>query len=327
MRMFWQNKYKFLIFGIIILFPAFSFAAGINYGDITAQGADSFALKYGNTENPDFYNCTVSTLSCVDVGKTAPSLPASETISIPPQFSFSTSSFSKTIFTLRYLYLTNNITGKTYTRSYKLSSWDTLGDEGTIVSFSPDYTRMVYQDDSSGYPVLYSLKLATLSGKTFKGTKIFTKSTTISGFNLTTANDLYFISNKSSPYAWDLYKYDFTTKATTLIAENASYAFKIRRWNNGITFFVIQGASSFPEFYNETTNQIERFSGLTTDTSVSTVDSQDVYFGEGMHGVLMTPQNFNKNVPHQLVIWLHGGPYRQTSIWDMMFMRAMQFMI
>jgi dipeptidyl aminopeptidase/acylaminoacyl peptidase len=314
MRIFWLNKYKFLILGIIILFPAFSFAAGINYGDIISQGTDSFVLKYGNTDTPDYYNCDVSTMSCVDIGKTSPTLPTSQTISVAPQFSFSTKSVFKNNVHIRTFYLTNNLTGKTYTRSYQLSSWDTLGDEGTIVAFSPDYTRMVYQDDSSGYPVLYSLNLTTLKGKTFKGTKIFTRSTTISGFNLTTANNLYFISNKASPYAWDLYKYDFTTKTTSLIAENASYAFKIKRWNNGITFFVIQGASSFPEFYNETTNQIEKFSGITPDTSVSTVDSQDVYFLGGMHGVLMTPQNFNKNTPHQLVIWLHGGPYRQTSL-------------
>ena len=173
---------------------------------------------------------------------------------------------------------------------------------------------MVYQDDSSGYPVLYSLDLTTLKGKTFKGTKIFYQSITVNGFTLTSANNLYFISNKASPYAWDLYKYDFTTKITSLIAENASYAFKIRRWNNGITFFVIQGASSFPEFYNETTNQIEKFSGLTPDASISTINSQDIYFGGGMHGVLMTPFSFDKNLPHQLVIWLHGGPYRQTSL-------------
>ena len=303
-----------MILGIVILFPAFSLAAGINYGDIISQSADAFILKYGNIQNPDFYNCTVSTMSCSDVGKTAPSVMTGQAPYANPHFSFSTKSVFKNNVHIRTFYLTNNLTGKTYTRSYKLGSWDTLGDEGTIVAFSPDYTRMVYQDDSSDYPVLYSLNLTTLSGKTFKGTKIFTKPTTISGFNLTSANDLYFISNKLSPYAWDLYKYDFTTKTTTFLAENASYAHAIRKWSDGITFFVTQGASSFPEFYNETTNQIEKFSGITTDTSISTVNSQDISFGGGMHGVLMTPQNFDKTVSHQLVIWLHGGPYRQASI-------------
>ncbi len=303
-----------MVLGFFITFPFFSFAGGINYGDILSQGTDSFVLKYGNTDNPDYYTCTVSSLSCVDAGKNIPTLPASGTTSASPRFSYSTSSYFKNNIHTRYLYLTDNVTGKTYTRSYRLSSWDTLGDEGTIVAFSPDYTRMVYQDDSSGYPVLYSLNLTTLKGKTFKGTKIFTKSITVNGFNLTSANDLYFISNESGPYAWDLYKYDFSTKTTSVIAKNASYAFKIRRWADGITFFVIQGASSFPEFYNETTNQIQRFSGLTTDTSAPVANSQDVSFSGGMHGVLMTPQNFDKNLPHQLVIWLHGGPYRQTHL-------------
>ena len=308
-----RYKYKLVIMGMIFFSPFFSFAAGISYGDILSQSTDSFILKYGNTDTPDYYNCTVSTLSCNDLGKTSPTL-ASPTIGATPLYSYSTSSYFKNNIHTRYLYLTNNLTGKTYTRSYKLSSWDTLGDEGTIVSFSPDGTRMVYQDDSSGYPVLYLLDLTKLKGKTFEGTKVFTKSLTVNGFTLTTANDLYFISNKASSYEWDLYKYDLTTKTTSLIAENASYAFKIRRWNNGITFFVIEGASSFPEFYNTTTNQIERFSGIIPDNSTVTVNSADVYFGGGMHGVLMTPIGFDKNSPHQLVIWLHGGPYRQTSL-------------
>jgi fermentation-respiration switch protein FrsA (DUF1100 family) len=296
------------------LFPVFSFAAGINYGDISSQGTDSFVLKYGNTENSDYYTCTVSTLSCIDVGKSLPSSLGGAALGVAPKFSFSTKSVFKNNIHYRTFYLTNNLTGKTYTRSYRLSTWDTLGDEGTIVSFSPDGTRMVYQDDASSYPVLYLVNLTTLKGKNFKGTKVFPKSFTVSGFNLTTANDLYFISNKTSPYVWNLYEYNFTTKTTSLISENASYAHAIRKFNNGIIFFVIQGASSFPEFYNETTNQIEKFSGLATDTVSSTVNSQGISFGGGMHGVLMTPLNFDKTLPHQLVIWLHGGPYRQTSI-------------
>jgi len=307
-----RQKYKLVVLGIILFSPFFSFATGINYGNILAQTNDSFILKYGNTDTPDYYNCIVSTLSCNDLGKTEPTLPTSLTSTA--RFTYSTSSYFKNNIHTRYLYLTDTLTGKTYTRSYKLSSWDTLGDEGTIVSFSPDDTRMVYQDDSSSYPVLYLLDLTKLKGKTFEGTKVFTKSLTVNGFTLTTANDLYFISNKASPYVWDLYKYDFSTKVTTFIAENASYAFKIRRWNNGITFFVIEGTSSFPEFYNTILNQVQKFSGIIADNSTVTVNSTDIYFGGGMHGVMMTPQVFDKNSPHQLVIWLHGGPYRQTSL-------------
>jgi dipeptidyl aminopeptidase/acylaminoacyl peptidase len=312
MGIFRRNKYKFFILGIIIFLPVFSFASGLNYGDILSQGADSFVMQYGNTENPDFYNCTVSTLACSDAGKTRPTLISQSTPT--PHFSFTTTSLFKNNIHIRNFYLINNVTGKTYTQSYKLGSWDTLGDEGTIVAFSPDYTRMVYQVDSSGYPVLYSLNLATLKGKTFKGTKVFSKSFTVSGFILTTPNDLYFMSNKDSPYAWNLYKYDFAKKITTLMANDTSYAHKIRKFNNGFVFFAIQGSSSFPEFYNTTTDQIEKFSGFTTDDSINTFDSKDVSFGGGMHGVLMTPQNFDKSIPHTLVIWLHGGPYRQTSV-------------
>jgi dipeptidyl aminopeptidase/acylaminoacyl peptidase len=310
------NKYKYqiIILGIIIFHPLFSFAAGIDYGSILSQSTDSFVLKYGNMGDEDYYTCSVGSLSCSDNGKTAPKLPAEQTISAVPRFAFSTSSIFKNNIHIRNFYLTDSKTGKTYTRTYQLKSWDTLGDEGTIVAFSPDEKKMVYQDDSSGYPILYQLNLTTLKGKTFKGTKLFTKTVTVSGFAFTQANDLYFISNKSGPYNWNLYKYDFKKKTTSLISENVSYALRLRKFNNGLLFFVIQGSSSFPKFYNENTGKVGEFSGLAIDDSVGTVLNKDISFGGGMHGVLMTGTNFDKTSPHQLVIWLHGGPYRQTSL-------------
>ena len=310
------NKYKYqiIILGIIIFHPLSSLAAGIDYGSVLSQSTDSFVLKYGNMGSEDYYSCSVSALLCTDAGKTIPKLPSEQTISAVPRFTYSTSSVFKDNVHIRNLYLTDKKTGKTYTRSYKLSSWDTLGDEGTIVAFSPDEKKMVYQDDSSGYPVLYTLDLTTLKGKTFKGKKLFTKSVTVSGFMFTQANDLYFVSNKSTPYNWNLYKYDFKKKTTSLISENVSYALKLRKFNNGILFFIIEGSSSFPKFYNEKTDEVGKFSGLATDDTVETVTSKDISLGGGMHGVLMTGENFDKSKPHQLVIWLHGGPYRQTSL-------------
>jgi dipeptidyl aminopeptidase/acylaminoacyl peptidase len=121
------------------------------------------------------------------------------------------------------------------------------------------------------------------------------------------------MSNKDGSYDWNLYKYDFKTKTTSLIYKNVSYAFRMRKFGNGFTFFAIQGASSFPVFYNADTEKVEKFSGITADDSVSIINSKVMSFSGGVHGVLLTPQNFDSNTPHQLVVWLHGGPYRQTS--------------
>jgi len=311
---FYLYKYIFVIFGIIISCPLYALASGINYGKIISQSADSFVLQYGNTETPDFYNCAVSALSCSDIGKTAPLAIENQTANANARFTFSTTSTSKKNIITRSFYLKDNATGKIYSRSYKLDFWDMLGDENTISSISPDEKRMVYTDDSSGYPTLYQLDLTALKGNKFKGAKVFSKAFSINGFTLASQNDLYFIANKDGPYEWNLYKYNFTTKVISLIANNASYAFRIRKFGNGFIFFAIQGASSFPVFYNEETNQVEKFSGITADNSPSAVNSRVMSFGGNMHGVLMTPQNFNKNAPHELVIWLHGGPYRQTSL-------------
>src|SRR6266568_4526696 len=137
MQIRFLDKFKFLILAIILFHPSFSFASSINYGNILDQSTDSFVLKYGNMGNQDYYTCTMSTFLCSNVGKTIPKLPSEQTISAVPRFTFSTSSFFKNNIHIRNFYLTDKKTGKTYTRSYKLRSWDTLGDEGTIVAFSP----------------------------------------------------------------------------------------------------------------------------------------------------------------------------------------------
>ena len=314
MKIFLDKKYILPFFIFAFFCPLVSGAAGLSYGKIIYQADNSFILQYGNLGNADFYNCVVGSLSCADIGKNLPALPAKQTAGALPHFSFSTTSIWKKNIHTRIFYLKNNTTGKIYTRSYRAPFWDALGDEGTIAAFSSDDKKMVYQDDASGYPVLYQLDLTKLGGKTFQGKKIFAKSFSISGFIFASANELYFISNKDDPYQWNLYKYDFTKQNATLIAENASYAFKIRKFGNGFVFFIIQGASSFPVFYNPTTNQTQKFSGLASDDSPIAVNSQVISFGGNLHGVLVAPLDFDPEMPHQLVIWLHGGPYRQTSL-------------
>ncbi|MCX6757748.1 MAG: prolyl oligopeptidase family serine peptidase [Candidatus Nomurabacteria bacterium] len=310
-----MKKYLFIVFGILLLSPICSSASGINYGRILSQTKDTILLRYGNTENPTYYNCIISNLSCIDLGKNTPEQTTAETIQTDLKpFTFSTSSTWKKNIHTRNFFLKNNKTGKIYKRSYKVSFWDLIGEEGMLSSFSPDGKKLVYLDDESGYPTLYQLDLSTLKGNTFKGKKIFTESFTTSSFILTSQNDLYFVSNKKNAYEWNLYKYNFTTKEISLIATNASYAFRIRKFDNGFVFFVVKGSSSYPVFYDEQTNTIKNFTGININETVSTINRKEISFGGNMHGALLTPENFNNDTQHTLLIWLHGGPYRQTAL-------------
>jgi dipeptidyl aminopeptidase/acylaminoacyl peptidase len=51
-----------------------------------------------------------------------------------------------------------------------------------------------------------------------------------------------------------------------------------------------------------------------TGTFATLKAGTDVTLPGGVHGALLLPDNFSAKVPHKFVIWLHGGPYRQTSL-------------
>ena len=293
--------------------PGIVKADGIHYSYMIDQSGDYFSMRYGNTQDPDYYICSVSTLFCTDNGKIVPVLPKTETVGIAPKFVFSTSQSWKNTLNHRIFYLKNRITGKVYTRSYSDHFVDTLYDSTNIYSFSSDWKTLIYQDDSSGYPVLYKVDLTKLKGNTFRGVKLFPDTFSVNGFMLTSPTNLYFIGNKDGPYAWNLYRYDLQKNTYTLIANNVSYAARIRKFDNGITFLSIEGASSFPEYYNELTGVVSRFSGLPGDDLISNIKSSVLSFGGKLTGVLMVSNNFDKKISHPFLIWLHGGPYRQTS--------------
>jgi len=297
-----------------MLFPVFSFAAQIRYGKIISKSDDSLIIQYGNLEYPNYYNCMIGTLSCIDLGIIPPLKNTLKPINIYRRFTLSFLPALNKNNHIRSFILRDGNTGKKYTKSVKVNYWDLLSEETTLGRISSDEKTLIYLDDSSGYPTLYQVDLTSLKGNRLKGTQLFTEPFSISGFAFTMPTKLYFIANKENPYEWNLYKYDLETKITSKIEDNVSYAFKIISVNNGLIFFKIQGSSSFPVFYNEPTGQVENFSLPAPEIPETTIDRKSVSFGNNLYGALLTPINFDKNTPHKLLIWLHGGPDRQTSL-------------
>ena len=315
MKLLNSKKIILIAWGILIFFPLFSFAAQVRYGKILSESGDSLIIQYGNLEYPNYYNCAISTLACVNLGTT---LPLPENVIKPTntyrRFVLSFDSAKNKNNHLRSFILKDNNTGKKYTRSYKVNYWDLLSEESTLSVISPDEKTLVYLDDINGYPMLYQVNLTSLKGSKLKGKPLFTKPFSISGFTFTSSTSLYFIADKENTYEWNLYKYDLKTKTTSIIENSVSYAFRIRKVSNGLVFFKIQKSSSFPVFYNEQKDKVEQFSLPAPEIPETTINRKFISLNNNLYGALLTPLNFDKNTPHKLLIWLHGGPYQQTSL-------------
>ncbi len=206
--------------------------------------------------------------------------------------------------------------GRVSRASQKVNYWDLLSEETSLFSFSPDSKHFVYLDDRNGYSAPYIMETAKVTGKTFRGTQLITKKYTTGPFVFADNKTLYLVANKEHPLDWKLYKFSLTDKSMTPLANNASYENRLRKTAQGVLFFQVVNNSLIPVHYNENINQISEFKGLESSakpTFAATVIRQPLLIGN-LGAALLKPANYDASKKYPLLIWLHGGPFRQTSL-------------
>jgi dipeptidyl aminopeptidase/acylaminoacyl peptidase len=205
---------------------------------------------------------------------------------------------------------------KTYTLSQKLPYWDLLSEENMLFQFSPDGKFLFYKDDRNGPQTIYKVdlaKLVQLKGKEFLGKRIFTKPYTVSDFVLVDSRTLLYLANRETPLRFDLYSYDLITGALKTVATNASYHPAIKRAGDLVFVNQLVSWGSQVMAYNPKTGVL-RALPAPVGTFATLKSGTDIVLPGGVHGALILPDNFVAKSPHKLVIWLHGGPFRQTSL-------------
>lgn len=206
--------------------------------------------------------------------------------------------------------------GKTYSLSEALVYWDLLSEESMLFQFSPDGKFLLYKDDRDGAQTLYKVDLArlvNLRGNEFQGSRLFTRTYTVSDFMLADSRTLLYLANRATPLRFDLFSYDLATGALTTVLTNAAYNPPLKRAGDLVFVNQLTSWGSQVMAYNpktKTTRALPAPAGTFTALKAGT----DVVLPGGVHGALLLPDNFSARSPHKLVIWLHGGPYRQTSL-------------
>lgn len=128
-------------------------------------------------------------------------------------------------------------------------------------------------------------------------------------------NDLYFTTNGSedSPYAWTLIKHDPATETETTIDSPISYLDFMKTTEDALLYHKVD--ESISSIYALHANDISgtRLMGIEPEPLEVEIERQAVNIA-GMHGVLLQPEDtaVSENLP--LIVWLHGGPMRQTSL-------------
>ncbi|MCX6712503.1 MAG: prolyl oligopeptidase family serine peptidase [Candidatus Vogelbacteria bacterium] len=154
--------------------------------------------------------------------------------------------------------LANGQTKKTYETTDKVNYWDLLSEDLRLFHFAPDSSKLVYLDDRSGYPSLYSVDLTGTSpkGGRMPGKQITLKNYTIADFLVWDKDIIYFTANRESDHLWSLYKFDTATRDVKKIASNISYNQRMQRIGTGqndkLLFLQIKNNSTVPVLYDPT---------------------------------------------------------------------------
>jgi dipeptidyl aminopeptidase/acylaminoacyl peptidase len=193
------------------------------------------------------------------------------------------------------------------------SYWDLVNDQGRVFRFSPDSTKLIYLDDRDGTLALYLVDTTTLSGPTMTSVKLSTTAFQVDDFIFADNDTLYYVGNsKTNQYEWSLYRYNFKTKTDTVVASKVSYVDSLRKIGSMIIFNQMQAKGYGPAMYNTSTKKVVQFKTPGITTKNSTLNQTVIKAGDAP-GILMTPAKVDSKKSYPLLIWLHGGPYRQTS--------------
>lgn len=210
----------------------------------------------------------------------------------------------------------DSLTGKYYSSKNNIGNyWDLLSEENTVFAFSADEKYLIFLNDIDGHSRPYLVDLSALPHSGLKPKILISKQYEVGPIIFTGPTEITYMATRDSALSWGLWRYDFKTKNISKLAENPSYSHSFRSLPDGLLFFQINGDHSEPVFFNEKQNKLLKFSGLPgTDSSVAEILARQEISVTGnsaaivrLPGPLVRPQG-----PQPLLIWLHGGPYRQT---------------
>lgn len=201
----------------------------------------------------------------------------------------------------------------TYSWKEKNGYWDMLSEEEKVFDFSPDERYFLYLSDRDGVQTLYSTRLWLLDGinNGRLGKRMFPSNFTINNFLYGADGSLYFIANRKNPLTWSLYRYDPTDQLVYWVVDDVLYWPPPVQAGKFILFVRSQGDPPALHALDTGTRTVLPLP-MPANGSIAIATGKIKNFS-GRYGVLYTPDGYDPAKTHPLIVWLHGGPNRQTS--------------
>ncbi len=196
--------------------------------------------------------------------------------------------------------------GRTLEKFAANGPWELVTDVYRMFGFTSDSKKIVYTDDRDGSSKLYLVDLE--KNKNLTGELLIFKKYTVLDF-VVSGNSVYFIANREGLYNWGLYELDLGTRKLKTINSDVMYTNGLALINNDLVFTEnVKGQGKIKSF-----NLIDK---VTKDLSGINQEAVEylpykIINNKNIRGILYNPKQGTS--VKKAVIWLHGGPYRQTS--------------
>jgi dipeptidyl aminopeptidase/acylaminoacyl peptidase len=308
------------------LYPAQ--ASGIHYSSVVGKNLDLVKIKQNTLKEEKFYTCFISTRDCSEIASTTPFISEVTTHYTKPWYAlipnggrFITESPNGRYVAYytpawigrgkRTFSVLDTQTGATYSKDEPLVYWDLLTEGIRVFSFSPDSKTLVYIDDIKNHPTLYKVNLETLdpTKTTLASSKMFAREYSIAEVLWKDTDNLLFVANRENPYQWSLYQYTLSSGALKQLLTDVSYSTNIERTGNLLLLSSTSATGNEPKVYDLDTGVLHRFK-LQEPNASPTKGKVVTTLKHKLSGVFLLEANKNSDT---LLVWLHGGPYRQTS--------------
>lgn len=196
--------------------------------------------------------------------------------------------------------------GKTLETFAANGPWELVTDVYRMFDYTSDSKKLVYIDDRDGSSKLYLVDLD--NAKNLIGESLISKKYTVLDF-VVSGDSVYFIANREGLYNWGLFELDLNTRKLNTISSNVMYTNALVVINDNLIFTENNKGQGKIKAYNLKEKISKDFTGL-IQKEVPTIPYK-VINNKNIRGILYSPK---KEVSvKKAVIWLHGGPFRQTA--------------